>query len=1162
MANQVAMAGSQSQKQKNRKYAPIWVNRFISGYWPNRNPLRDASLPVLQEKFYGALNDALIDGLNCEINNRSELTRRAGLSTQYDGFFSNTIPAQNFYSFPVFGTNGSSTQKVLMSTNANILELTNPNFIYARPQLVNTVTTSSITLLNVPSAVNVASSLNMFVGQTLTVDSGASQESVVITNILNIGPIFQITAVFTKTHITGTPVKAPYSSNVVFQAIGDTVFFADQTDPQQIIYSPNSWVANTVITGGEVIVDSNQNLQTNLGSATSVTNISISSGVSSNRIMTVTYSGYLPVLVNNTIILSNINYAPLAFLDGQPFIVTGTGAGTFTCNIVTTTTGGSALSATVYLKGSSSAGSTGATAPTWSEAYQGVTLDNNTAWLYSGPQIRNVGIIGPTQAPIVTNTPASPVGNAWAASTYYFPGQIIFDSTGTTVQQLSTAGTTAGSPPTFSTTVGATTTDGSATWTCVSSGAGNATRTTTTNYALNALVLITWSKTIIVGYTTGLNGDVPGGNKIPPRTPIYGTISYSAFFQCAQAGNSSSTATATQNWPLSGTFSDGTVVWTFVGLEVKRGTTSTSPAVSGTSFTNGTIGNSTLVSIFGTPITISPNSGLINDAVGSGGGPGNLQTVSLAGISGSTHPTWPTAVGSNGQTTVDGGVSWISTGSSGSSANTGYWTYAYAYVSSSTPDVSSASPLSIPIIRAANSYVSISGTGSSILIQQGIDTIRIYRSTQQATNAVVSGQELFWLADIPAPSVLIGGIAYAGASWNYVDSSNDPPDPNSTLDNEIIADTVGVNTPPSLNITNFVYYLGRLWGSVGNTVYASAGPDVLNGGNPYTAFPPDNFMDFSHTVVRMVASSQGLFVYTSSGVQVITGNGVAPTGSFSGFTTFIPVSFAPGISLGGYNCLAIDGGTTYIYTTDRNLVSLSSSGLNWISIAIADHLLQPFTLPDTTVVNFNPPNCYLSWYVNGDDYGLFLSDGKTGWFRMMPSTSPDAGNMVWSPFAQVVGGISAMQTIEVTPGINRLLFGPAIAGLHGVVYRDPTVYWDDGFTFSWYATFGSVVLAHPGEYAMVQAITIDSIATGSHPTITVYFDEISGANGYTYTNWHTDPYTAPQSSSVYSDRFYMSDQPNACAICRHLQFKIAFPAELDGNTVLSSTIIGATEYDN
>ena len=1141
------MSGGQSQKQKARKYAPIWVNRYISGYWPNRNPLRDAALPVLQEKFYGALNDALIAGQDCEINLRSELVRRAGTSV----FNSNTFGVQQrFFSFPVFGVNGTPYRRILASSATQIDDITNggDTLLYLKP-------------------------------------AGAAK--------------------------------------TVFQNIGDTTFFADTVLPQQLLSFANSWTANTTFPYGTEIVDTNGNIQKSLGSAVNITdvNVTVVSGVST---LTITFSGTSEIAIGDT--ASFLGLTTATFLNNTSVVVTATTGSTFSAPInasayATTADTGVAyttalplysaslqtigissdvltiffsgvgpstlvsgdvvtfngitnptflflngttmtISTVQYLHGTRYSGSytasnitptatgsgyitwpgptaeTGATQPTWSSTYQGVTFDGTTAWVFSGPAVRNVGIVAPTTAPIVANTPASTGGGTWVGSTYYFPYQIIYDPVTLSIQQLITAGTTAGSVPSFSATLGTNTTDGGAVW----KSQGLAARQVSTNYTTGSFIMATWSKTVAT-YNPGTPiGGKPLNGAPSSGTTTYTTITYDAFYVCTQAGATSSGATGTIDWPLSGTITDGSVVWTFVGLEVKRtASASSSPTVSTSAFTAGNIGNSQLVSIYGTLTTNNGLSAPINDGM-------NFEIVIVAGKSGTSAPTWATTPGG---ATSDNGITWFNNGSSGSSANTEEWFYAYAFLSTTTPDVSSASPVSVPIVRATGNWISISGQTSPDL---QVDTIRIYRTLQQPLGTTsITGSQLFWIADIPMPS---------GATWQYVDTSNDPPDPNSTMNIFIIADTTGINTPPADNITNFVYYLGRLWGSIGNTVYASAGPDVVNGGNPFTAFPPANFMDFPGTVIRMVASSQGLFVYTSDNVQIVTGNGIASTPGVSGFTTFVPSIYIDDLTLGNYDGLTTDGGTTYVYTADNNVCSISSSGLSWISTAIANNLQTPFTLTNGTVVTFSPENVYLSWYINGDDYGILVSDGTYGFFRMMPSTSPDSGNMVWSPFSAISGGVSAPAYIQTNnSGQHYVLIGPGTSG--PIVKRDITVATDNGTTFPWYATFGSIVLAHPGELAMIQSIVIDSVMIGSHPTITVYFDEINSEGvSYKYDDGVYDPYSAEVSTTTYADRFFMTDNPEACAICRHLQFSINFPAENAINTVLSSTIIGATEYDN
>ena len=86
--------------EKPTRFAPIWTNRFFTGLWTQRNPLRDAATPYIYEKFYsGSRYESLIGGLNCEISNRLTLIRRPGCGI----YNSATVGSINrFYSFRQF----------------------------------------------------------------------------------------------------------------------------------------------------------------------------------------------------------------------------------------------------------------------------------------------------------------------------------------------------------------------------------------------------------------------------------------------------------------------------------------------------------------------------------------------------------------------------------------------------------------------------------------------------------------------------------------------------------------------------------------------------------------------------------------------------------------------------------------------------------------------------------------------------------------------------------------------------------------------------------------------------------------------------------------------------------------------------------------------------
>jgi len=114
------------------RYAPIFSNRFFTGLWTQRNPLRDAASPYLIEKFYqGARYESLIGGLNAELTTRLTIARRPGLSV----YNSQTWPAINsFYEFRQF-TGNTENISVIVDTAADIYDGTGPsnkNLIFAK----------------------------------------------------------------------------------------------------------------------------------------------------------------------------------------------------------------------------------------------------------------------------------------------------------------------------------------------------------------------------------------------------------------------------------------------------------------------------------------------------------------------------------------------------------------------------------------------------------------------------------------------------------------------------------------------------------------------------------------------------------------------------------------------------------------------------------------------------------------------------------------------------------------------------------------------------------------------------------------------------------------------------------------------------------------------
>jgi hypothetical protein len=203
--------------------------------------------------------------------------------------------------------------------------------------------------------------------------------------------------------------------------------------------------------------------------------------------------------------------------------------------------------------------------------------------------------------------------------------------------------------------------------------------------------------------------------------------------------------------------------------------------------------------------------------------------------------------------------------------------------------------------------------------------------------------------------------------------------------------------------------------------------------------------------------------------------------------------------------------------------------------------------------NWNAANVYLAWHEYGEDVALYVCDGSTGWFRGNPTPSPESGQ-TWSPFATIVGGVKAIASIETTPGVKKMLVGPTGSG--PILARDLTTNADNSTAYKAFFTIGSLVLAQPGQIAEVAFITTDSVAVGTRPSLSVLMDETSGTFD-PLTDVKDDPPQLAPSQSVYANRYSMlSAQNGTPALCRHMQIRLDWPSENQPNELLSMTLYG------
>ena len=494
---------------------------------------------------------------------------------------------------------------------------------------------------------------------------------------------------------------------------------------------------------------------------------------------------------------------------------------------------------------------------------------------------------------------------------------------------------------------------------------------------------------------------------------------------------------------------------------------------------------------------------------------GYLQTVIQSGVSqqGPNPPQFGTELGSQ---TPDGTVVWQNMGpwSVGTTA-TVQW--GYAYKNSVTGDISNMSPASALISIIQGNQVTVQGAGSP---DPQVDTIIIYRIAQ-------GGSTFLELTEIPAPP--------GGAMWTYIDNS-----PDSDLNPLLQAARAGESTPLPQGASCLEYHLQRIFAAVGNVVYFSTGPDaVLQGGNGNSGFSPTNTFTAQSKITRFWVSSLGLVVFTVRDCYIILGSATSSDPLY--MTTFID-----GLPLRSYDAFTTHLTTPYLMTSTNMVIALDpSAGITEASFPIADLVEE----------EFDPSNSYVTFHVESSkDHALYVADGETGWYRMAATTAPESG-FNWSTKANLIGTHSAVQSIEISPGTNRLLIGPGPSG-GPIWFRDQTASMDDGTPYPANTTFGSIVLAQPGQLAALAFITLESLLIGSKPALSILMGEVAGTFE-PLNRTRQDPTNLPPSTSLYSDRYHFM-QNQTPAWCRHFQMDIAWPAENAANELLTFTIFGQT----
>jgi hypothetical protein len=1205
--------------QKQPKNTPIFFSKVFTGLFTNRAALHTPS-DVLTERYYGGRPDALLAGKNVELTNRLTLARRPGL-TLFSSAVYPTAPL-SAYSFhltdgtiQVIVDCGTTGQLQVTSVDNAIGDHTvyhgsfgsgaNSNGFVGMTFVVSGFTNNQ----NNGQYICTGST-----STTLTLDNDQGLAETASATAISAGAVyFDQQSAGNKTLLFS---KLPGAGQTLFQAVGGVLYAGDgvstwkytplnpdgkvwnwgitppSVQPSVTITASSSaatqWQANTYWSTMGLLIDSNNNIQ-QLISVNAKGNNTTQFGVTGDGEPawnqtpggtttdgTITWTNRGPIVlwtantlynnatVGGTLVNPCIVYDPVTkacYIVANPGNASGTSGGSypsFKPGIGQATYDGTVkwfylgslkvppvwqknksypalgsvsnddsvsgiaepvglanglpTNQTVFWQTSNGGTSSGSVvAPKWSTIVGTQTYDGDMIWLNLGSKTR-------------TNLTQY---TAWSKNGQVFSA--IVDSNGN-YQVCTTSGTSGSSTPVFAVGYGQTTTDGTVVWTCVGP---STTWTPLTKWFLPK-----------PGFSPPSSSSPFGG------AAIVDTNNNVEFIVDSGLGGS---VTPTWNTTTGGYTADGGTPLSLTQVTVTGATTTYTGTITGGG-SNAFVGRQFLIA------------GFVNS--------GNNILITVTASTATTLVCDTTSqVNETHAGTATQGAIWYN--SAPLSQNSITWTkghvYAYSFKARALDDFFS-TPLNnaLPVppglsnalpaptgaktntVSSTSPVFTITGANST----GAVNTIRGMGSTDPQVDTIViwrdpdggGASNMFELTEIPAPPPL-GGVAQP---WVFDDFLPDTPTTQFPGLNSLIPAPInGVNNPPPKGFQPMAFNFQRIWGAVGSDVFFSGGPDI-EVGNPNECFLISDSLPFLSKVVRLIRMSQGLLTFTTNSIEMIQGGPAT--------ASFYSINLVPAIGLQSYNAADQIGGEIYFFGSD-NQVRVISPSLNFAAIGFAlEDQFANLPISGVSDATWIPGNIYVAAHQANTDNAIFVADGSTGWYRLNPRTvfGIQGTEPTWSPFAAITNGCKMVQSIEVSPGVKKLLVGPNGSG--SILMRDLAVFTDNGVNYAdCYFVMGNLILCTAGQIALLDFIEADFSGVSYKPTVSYLLNEISGSFSSFVQNPVFDPpsiYGTTITPGSYSpNRFYFAGD-GRLARARHFQLKVDFGSAAVQNEIFNLTVYG------
>ena len=376
--------------------------------------------------------------------------------------------------------------------------------------------------------------------------------------------------------------------------------------------------------------------------------------------------------------------------------------------------------------------------------------------------------------------------------------------------------------------------------------------------------------------------------------------------------------------------------------------------------------------------------------------------------------------------------------------------YVYCYGNSYSGGMSSPSP---------PSFYQADPSGTGLIIAPGITV-----SFPPSPDPQVTHVHIFRTSD--------------GGGIPYFELPNSPV-PNGTTslldnaqDNELQLDSIAPdphqNDPPPQGAIDPQWFGGRLWLHRGQTLFFASGPDTPNG-NGEEAWNPVYAFGLPGEIIRKSPTPNGMIVATLDDLLIVRGISAA---------TFTVNDFLKDLGMRTWTAADTDGPNIYLYTSDRQFLLINANGVTPVATSISDRI---------DVVD--PRLAYVSVFRHtGLVNQLYMSDGSTVLYPL------NVELQAWAVPEEPIGGVRAIATIEITPGVWQFWRGKPTPN-STISYRDLNVFTDEGASYHAWCIFGAVPVADFLTLSQIRDVVLARFPTDSLINVSVLANEVEPIKG-------------------------------------------------------------------